>query len=95
MKAKLTILMNMENAMDTLKSVSPAADAVTVASQSLMQSTNLKRLFEVILAYGNLMNSGRRGGAYGFKLSVFDRLLDMKSLDKTRNLMHFGEDVLC
>lgn len=88
-KAKLTILMNMENAMDTLKSVSPAADAVTVASQSLMQSTNLRRLFEVILAYGNLMNSGRRGGAYGFKLSVFDRLLDMKSLDKTRNLMHF------
>lgn len=80
--------------MDTLKSISPAADAVTVASQSLMQSPNLKKLFEVILAFGNLMNSGRRGGAFGFKLSVFDRLLDMKSSDKTRNLMHFVVDTI-
>ena len=88
-KAKLTIMMNLENTMDTLKSISPSADAVTVASQSLMQSKNLKKLFEVILAFGNLMNSGRRGGVWGFKLSVFDRLMDMKSSDKQLNLMHF------
>ena len=93
-KAKLTIMMNLENTLDTLKNISPSADAVTVASQSLMQSKNLKKLFEVILAFGNLMNSGRRGGVWGFKLSVFDRLIDMKSSDKQLNLMHFVVDTI-
>jgi hypothetical protein len=93
-KAKLTIMMNLENTLDTLKNISPSADAVTVASQSLMQSKHLKKLFEVILAFGNLMNSGRRGGVWGFKLSVFDRLIDMKSADKQRNLMHFVVDTI-
>ena len=29
---------------------------------------------QIILAYGNYMNSQRRGPAYGFKLSAFDRV---------------------
>jgi len=29
------------------------------------------------------------GGAWGFKLNVFDRLLDTKSTDRKRNLMNF------
>jgi len=88
-KAKLSLLMNMENAEEVMKRVSPSAEAVVVASSSLMQSRNLKKLFEVILAYGNLMNSSRRGGVYGFKLSVFDRLISLKSADRSMNLMHY------
>ena len=39
-----------------------------------MSSTKFRTLLEVILAFGNYMNSQRRGGAYGFKLSVFERV---------------------
>ena len=64
-------------------------DAVIAASQSVMTSSKFKTLleawflsirclflhmFQVILAFGNYMNSQRRGGAYGFKLSVFERV---------------------
>jgi hypothetical protein len=30
------------------------------------------KVLEVILAYGNYMNSARRGGAFGFKLQSLD-----------------------
>lgn len=88
-KSKLTLMMNIESVQDIMKRLSPAAEAVIVASTSLMSSKNLKKLFEVILAYGNLMNSSRRGGVWGFKLSVFDRLITLKTKDKSMNLMHY------
>ena len=42
-----------------------------------------------MLAYGNYMNSQRRGGAYGFKLQTLDVLTDAKSTDKKITLLHY------
>ena len=50
------------------------AEALISASQSLMSSSKLKTLFEVVLAFGNYMNSQRKGSVYGFKLSAFERV---------------------
>ena len=47
-------------------------DAVIAASKSVVSSDHLKKVFEVILAFGNYMNSSKRGGAYGFKLQTLD-----------------------
>ncbi len=47
-------------------------DAVIAASKSVLASEHLKKVFEVILAVGNYMNSSKRGGAYGFKLQSLD-----------------------
>lgn len=88
-KQRLALITQMESCGDAVQNVVPAAMSVLLASNALMQSQKLKHVLEVVLAFGNHMNSNRRGGAWGFKLSVFDRLIDTKSQDKKKNLMHF------
>uniref|UniRef100_A0A672SGI4 Formin like 1 n=1 Tax=Sinocyclocheilus grahami TaxID=75366 RepID=A0A672SGI4_SINGR len=46
-------------------------------------------MYGIILAFGNYMNSSKRGAAYGFRLQSLDLLLDTKSTDRTQTLMHF------
>ena len=47
-------------------------DAVIAASKSVVSSEHLKKVLEVILAFGNYMNSSKRGGAFGFKFQSLD-----------------------
>ena len=53
-----------------------------MGSKELQGSKKFKELLSIILAWGNYLNSGARGGAYGFKL---DTLL------KVSLLFHHGE----
>ena len=39
------------------------------ASEDVLKSKKFKELLKVILALGNYLNGGQRGGAYGFKLN--------------------------
>ena len=41
------------------------------------------------MAFGNYMNSARRGPAYGFKLQSLDALTDTKTADKKLSLLHY------
>jgi formic-like protein len=52
-------------------------------------SKKFKSLLEVILAFGNYLNSSKRGPAYGFRLQSLDTLLDTKSTDKKISLLHY------
>jgi hypothetical protein len=52
-------------------------------------SKKLRRVLEIILAFGNYQNSSKRGPAYGFKLQSLDTLLDTKSTDKRMCLLHY------
>lgn len=61
----------------------PAALALGKASKEVLNSRNLKQLLEVVLAFGNYMNKGQRGNAYGFKVSSLNKIADTKSsIDK-------------
>ena len=93
-KERLSLIMAMETTTENVTRIKPQAISVLVAATSLMQSAKLAKVLEIILAYGNHMNSGRRGGAWGFKLTVFDRLIDTKSTDRRTNLMHYVEAAL-
>lgn len=53
--------------------------ALNQASREVMQSRALTQLLEVILAFGNYMNKGQRGNAFGFKVSSLNKLVDTKS----------------
>jgi formic-like protein len=53
------------------------------------QSKKFRAVLEVVLAFGNYLNSSKRGPAYGFKLQSLDALLDTKSTDKRTSLMHY------
>lgn len=57
--------------------------ALSKASKEVLHSQNLKKLLEVVLAFGNYMNKGQRGNAYGFKVSSLNKIADTKSsIDK-------------
>lgn len=57
--------------------------ALSKASKEVLQSRNLRQLLEVVLAFGNYMNKGQRGNAYGFKVSSLNKIADTKSsIDK-------------
>ena len=45
--------------------VTPTLEAVLMASKKVSHSRRLKRMLEVLLAFGNYMNKGSRGNAYG------------------------------
>lgn len=55
----------------------------------MKSSKKFKSLLEVILAFGNYLNSSKRGPAYGFRLQSLDTLLDTKSTDKKMSLLHY------
>ena len=56
---------------------------------SIRNSDKLKKILEIILAFGNYMNSGKRGSVYGFKLTSLEALVETKSTDKSQNLLHY------
>lgn len=68
--------------------------AIISASSSVKKSKKLRQVLEVVLAFGNYMNSAKRGPAYGFKLQSLDTLLDTKSSDKRMCLLHYIVDTI-
>ena len=74
---------------ELVMTTSPQIEAVLAASQALINSAAFRKLLEIVLAFGNYMNSAKRGPAYGFKLDSFERLLDTKSSDRKQTLLHY------
>ncbi|XP_062253668.1 disheveled-associated activator of morphogenesis 1 isoform X1 [Platichthys flesus] len=75
--------------------VKPKIKALCLASREVVQSGRLHQLLEVVLAFGNYMNKGQRGNAYGFKVSSLNKLADTKSsIDKNITLLHYMITVL-
>ena len=71
----------------------PKIQAVLEASKEVQRSKRLKRMLELILAFGNYMNRGQRGNALGFKLNSLTRIADTKSsCNKNMTLLHFMAD---
>ncbi|XP_027698679.1 disheveled-associated activator of morphogenesis 1 [Vombatus ursinus] len=70
--------------------VKPKVEAIRIGSEEVLKSTALRQLLEVVLAFGNYMNKGQRGNAYGFKLSSLNKIADTKSsIDKNITLLHY------
>ena len=94
LRERLTLMAHLDSCEELLHNVSPQTATIIAASNCLMSSKRLRQLLSVILAYGNYMNSHRRGCAAGFKLSVFDRLLDTRTRERDANLMHYIAETL-
>ncbi|KAG8899897.1 hypothetical protein FRB99_006387 [Tulasnella sp. 403] len=61
------------------------------AGEALMNAENFKEVMRLILLIGNYMNgTGVKGGAFGFKVSSINKLVDTKSVNNT-TLLHFLE----
>uniref|UniRef100_A0A668AY23 Dishevelled associated activator of morphogenesis 1b n=1 Tax=Myripristis murdjan TaxID=586833 RepID=A0A668AY23_9TELE len=75
---------------ERIAEIKPKVEALSKASKEILHSRNLKQLLEVVLAFGNYMNKGQRGNAYGFKVSSLNKIADTKSsIDKNITLLHY------
>ncbi|XP_028296173.1 disheveled-associated activator of morphogenesis 1-like isoform X1 [Gouania willdenowi] len=75
---------------ERIAEIKPKVEALTKASKEILHSRSLKQLLEVVLAFGNYMNKGQRGNAYGFKVSSLNKIADTKSsIDKSITLLHY------
>ncbi|XP_026772511.3 formin-like protein 1 [Pangasianodon hypophthalmus] len=86
---RISTLTFMGNFPESVKRLQPQLNSIIAASMSLKSSSKLKKVLEIILAFGNYMNSSKRGAAYGFRLQSLDLLLDTKSTDRSQTLLHF------
>lgn len=81
--------------MDRLNDATPKVEAILSASREVMVSKKLKKLLEVVLAFGNYMNKGQRGNAYGFKISSLNNVIDTKSsANRDVSLLHYLVETL-
>uniref|UniRef100_A0A158P666 FH2 domain-containing protein n=1 Tax=Angiostrongylus cantonensis TaxID=6313 RepID=A0A158P666_ANGCA len=86
---KLSVMRVMADFDESVALLEPQFTHVTAASKCAREATLFHRVLEVILAFGNYMNSGRKGSAYGFRLSSLDSLAILKSpTDRTVTLLH-------
>ncbi|NXY88853.1 FMNL1 protein, partial [Alcedo cyanopectus] len=86
---RMNVMIFLGNFHDTAQLLMPQLNAIIAASMSLKASSKLRNILEIVLAFGNYMNSSKRGAAYGFRLQSLDALLEMKSTDRKQTLLHY------
>ncbi|XP_054851312.1 formin-like protein 1 [Eublepharis macularius] len=86
---RMNIMTFLGNFADTVQLLLPQLNSIIAGSMSLKSSTKLRQILEIVLAFGNYLNSSKRGAAYGFRLQSLDALLDMKSTDRKQTLLHY------
>lgn len=91
---RINTLTFMGNFPETMKRLQPQLNSIIAASMSIKSSTKLKKILEIVLAFGNYMNSSKRGSAYGFRLQSLDLLLETKSTDRSQTLLHFITNII-
>ncbi|XP_064806997.1 formin-like protein 1 [Oncorhynchus masou masou] len=91
---RISTLTFMGNFPESIQLIQPQLNAIIAASMSIKSSSKLKKILEIILAFGNYMNSSKRGAAYGFRLPSLDLLLDTKSTDRRQTLLHFIVNII-
>lgn len=104
-KERIVCLFYKKKFNERMGEVMPTVEAVLMASKEVCQSRRLKKMLEVLLAFGNYMNKGSRGNAYGklltfmlyvmfvllgFRLSSLNNVADTKaSVDRRLTLLHY------
>ncbi len=91
---KLQIMAHMSSFDETIRTLRPQVNSIALASKSLKESRRIKRMLELILAFGNYMNSTKKGPCYGFKLQSLDSLTITKSRDKKQTIVHYLADLV-
>ncbi|RCN44414.1 hypothetical protein ANCCAN_09551 [Ancylostoma caninum] len=86
---KLSVMRVMADFDESAALLEPQFTHVTAASKCAREATMFHRVLEVILAFGNYMNSGRKGSVYGFRLASLDSLAILKApSDRSLTLLH-------
>ena len=75
---------------ERMSDAKPKAEVLAAASEELHNSRCVRRLLELVLAFGNYMNRGQRGNASGFRVVSLNKMIDTKSsVNRRFNLLHY------
>ncbi|XP_075913628.1 formin-like protein 2 isoform X2 [Petromyzon marinus] len=91
---RMTIMIFIGNFTENVQMLTPQLNAIIAASMSIKSSHKIKKILEIILAFGNYMNSSKRGAVYGFKLQSLDLLIETKSTDRKLTLLHYISNIV-
>ncbi|XP_022243881.1 formin-like protein CG32138 [Limulus polyphemus] len=91
---KLNIMSYIASFGENIQLITPQVHSIITASRSIKNSKKIRKILEIILAFGNYMNGAKRGPAYGFKLQILDMLGDTKSADRKISLLHYIVDTV-
>nr|CAB3236063.1 disheveled-associated activator of morphogenesis 2 [Phallusia mammillata] len=87
---KLKALFYKKKFHERISELQPKVDAIVKATKEIETSKKMRKVLELVLAFGNYMNKGQRGNAYGFKLQSLSKIADTKSsANRNVTLMHF------
>lgn len=71
--------------------IESASSKIRKGSEQLMNAPHFSNLLRIILTMGNFLNAaGVQGGAFGFKISSINKLVDTKAADGA-TLLHYVE----
>lgn len=91
LKEKVKGLLFMTRYREVFDLIKEGSARIREASETLVNATHFARLLTLILMMGNYLNAnGVQGGAFGFKISSINKLVDTKASDGT-TLLHFVE----
>lgn len=75
---------------DMVADVKPDIVAGTAACEEVKTSKKFAKILELILLFGNYMNSGSKNGqAFGFEISFLTKLTNTKDFDNKQTLLHY------
>uniref|UniRef100_A0A0N4Z263 GBD/FH3 domain-containing protein n=1 Tax=Parastrongyloides trichosuri TaxID=131310 RepID=A0A0N4Z263_PARTI len=95
LKHKLEIMLFMSSFEESAGLIEPSLSNLIAASKCVKDAKLFHKVLEIVLAFGNYMNSSRKGGAYGFKLVSLDSLHILKSpADRSVSLLHLIADTI-
>jgi cytokinesis protein len=91
LKEKVKGLLFMTRYRDLFDLIKEGSLRIREGADGLVQAEHFARLLTLILMMGNYLNAtGVQGGAFGFKISSINKLVDTKATDGT-TLLHFVE----
>ena len=91
LKDKVKGMLYMTRYGDTTDIIRHGLTKIRDGSEAIINAPKFAQLLNVILLFGNYLNAtGIKGGAYGFRISSINKLVDTKAADGT-TLLHFVE----
>lgn len=80
---------------DMIQDVKPDIVAGTAACEEVKNSKKFSKVLELILLFGNYLNSGSKNGeAYGFEIGYLTKLTNTKDYENKQTLLHFIVDTI-
>ena len=75
---------------DRLNDLRPNVQDILLGCKELLNSQKLRKVLEIVLAFGNFMNRGNMGNALGFRLASLNKIIDTKSSSSEgMTLLHY------